>query len=212
MAVALQDGAFARAGFAASFGALLREHRDAQVVAVDIPIGMLASGSRAADAQARRLLPTRLKSTIFNAPPRVALEAEDYAGACAACEQLLAKRLSRQSYALSAKIREVEPHWRAAPERIFEVHPELSFQQLANRPLCSSKKTWNGHQERASLLVDAGVVVPAELEVAGHAAPDDVLDAAVAAWSAERIARGVNGCVPDPPERDEAGREVAIWY
>jgi predicted RNase H-like nuclease len=49
------------------------------------------------------------------------------------------------------------------------------------------------------------------LVAAGRAAADDVLDAAVAATSAERKARGDARTLPaDPPTHD--GRPVAIWY
>jgi predicted RNase H-like nuclease len=38
-----------------------------------------------------------------------------------------------------------------------------------------------------------------------------VVDAAVVAWSARRIAAGTASSLPDPPE-DSDGRAVAIWY
>ena len=40
---------------------------------------------------------------------------------------------------------------------------------------------------------------------------DDVVDAAAAAWSARRIARGAARSMPDPPERSSDGRPVAVW-
>ncbi|MBM3140321.1 MAG: DUF429 domain-containing protein [Chloroflexi bacterium] len=43
----------------------------------------------------------------------------------------------------------------------------------------------------------------------GNAAPDDVLDAAVAARTADRVARGVAQSVPSPAELID-GRDVAI--
>jgi predicted RNase H-like nuclease len=39
-----------------------------------------------------------------------------------------------------------------------------------------------------------------------------VLDAAAAAWSADRIATGTAKALPDPPELTTAGRRIAIWY
>ena len=57
---------------------------------------------------------------------------------------------------------------------------------------------------------DAGVVVPDAVEV--PAAPDDVLDAAVVAWTAARIGAGVACSLPDPPQVDEEGHPLAIWY
>ena len=41
-------------------------------------------------------------------------------------------------------------------------------------------------------------------------AADDVVDAAIVAWSARRIARGEARPLPDPPEVAH-GRPVAIW-
>jgi predicted RNase H-like nuclease len=64
--------------------------------------------------------------------------------------------------------------------------------------------------ERRRLLASAGIQLPDEL-TAGQAATDDVLDAAIAAWSAARKERGQATTLPaDPPMQD--GRPVAIWY
>jgi predicted RNase H-like nuclease len=115
--------------------------------------------------------------------------------------------LSAQSFALGRKILEVEA---CLEDRVFEVHPEVSFAALASRQLRHSKRSWNGQMERRRLLTAAGIELPEEL-TAGHAAADDVLDAAIAAWSAVRKARGEALTLPsDPPVQD--GRPVAIWY
>lgn len=115
--------------------------------------------------------------------------------------------LSAQSFALGKKILEVEA---CLEERVFEVHPEVSFAALAGRQLRHSKRSWNGQMERRRLLASAGIELPDEL-TAGQAAADDVLDAAIAAWSAVRNARGEAATLPaDPPLQD--GRPVAIWY
>jgi predicted RNase H-like nuclease len=55
-------------------------------------------------------------------------------------------------------------------------------------------------------------VVPAELGEAGKVPPDDILDAAAAAWSAHRIANNLCGTIPNPPQINERGQRVAIWY
>ena len=41
--------------------------------------------------------------------------------------------------------------------------------------------------------------------------PDDLLDAAAAAWTARRVLAGSARPLPDPPEVDSSGRPVAIW-
>jgi predicted RNase H-like nuclease len=62
------------------------------------------------------------------------------------------------------------------------------------------------------LLAEAGIVIPDDLGHAGTAGADDILDAAVAAWSASRIAAGNAISLPDPPQFDTNNRKVAIWY
>ena len=99
----------------------------------------------------------------------------------------------------------------ASDERVFEVHPEVSFRHLAGDSLPWSKKSWNGLLLRRQLLADAGVALPERIPGVKGAAADDVVDAAVAAWSARRIATGVARPLPDPPQSVD-GRQVAIWY
>jgi hypothetical protein len=40
----------------------------------------------------------------------------------------------------------------------------------------------------------------------------DILDAAAAAWSAQRILRGEAGVFPAPAEAGNTGRRGVIWY
>lgn len=202
MAVVTDHGRFADSLLATSFCELLASLGFVAHVGVDIPIGPPEEGARPADDEAREAVGPFLRSTVFRTPPRRALEAPHYADARAAVPWL-----SAQSHALRAKILEVE---RCLEERVFEVHPEVSFAALAGRHLRHSKRTWNGQMERRRLLREAGLDLPDEL-VAGGAAADDVLDAAVAAWSAGRRARGEAKPLPaDPPVQGD--RAVAIWY
>jgi predicted RNase H-like nuclease len=57
------------------------------------------------------------------------------------------------------------------------------------------------------VLAAAGIVVPTDIGEAGRAGADDVLDAAAAAWSAGRIARGEARCFP----HGAAPGAPAIW-
>ena len=54
---------------------------------------------------------------------------------------------------------------------------------------------------RRALLAGVGISLPGNLAAAGAAAPDDILDAAAVAWSADRIARGQASSLPDPPPK-----------
>ena len=68
-------------------------------------------------------------------------------------------------------------------------------------------------QERWQILARQGLVLDGPLLPAGrHAGPDDVLDAAIAAWSARRLAAGTGQTLPARPEEmTPGGRPMAIW-
>ncbi len=209
--VTLDAGRFDRAVLAADLDSILTAVPDAAVVAVDIPIGLLNTGWRTADQLARRRLGAR-GSTVFATPPRPVLTAPDYEEAAARCRQLTGQGLSRQAWGLTARTLEADRLRPRLGDRLREVHPELSFVELAGGPL-PSKRTWTGVARRTGLLRAVGIELPAELGTAGlRAAPDDVLDAAAAAWSATRVAAGQACSLPDPPEAAPDGWPVAIWY
>jgi len=182
---------------------------DAAVFGVDIPIGLPTAGNRHADTAARQFVGPR-GSSVFSAPPRAVLTQPSYQAALAFSRKEYDRGLSAQSYALGAKILEAE-QIAHHDDRVFEVHPEVSFRALKGAPLESAKKTWNGQMERRALLAGAGLELPEELSEAGRVAPDDVLDATAAVWSARRIAEGTHSTLPDPPQSIE-GRPVAIWF
>ncbi|HWC10095.1 MAG TPA: DUF429 domain-containing protein, partial [Acidimicrobiales bacterium] len=120
--------------------------------------------------------------------------------------------ISQQAYALRRKILEVERWLPSSPCPVYEVHPEVSFAVLLGAPARASKKTWAGMSERRHALEAAGISLDGIDSVAAvRASVDDMLDAAVAAWSAARIARGAARSFPDPPALDASGRQVAIW-
>ncbi len=107
------------------------------------------------------------------------------------------------------KIREVDDLLRCRPEllaRVREVHPEVSFYFLAGeRPQQYSKKTRVGREERRELLepLFGERLCAALAERDRHAtAEDDVLDAFVALWTAERIATETARVIPSTPQRD----------
>jgi predicted RNase H-like nuclease len=130
------------------------------------------------------------------------LEAPSYADARAVATELTGRSISAQSYALRERILEVDDYARD-DERVIEVHPEVSFRELAHRPLLSKHRT-DGLAERRALLEQAGIELP---ESAPRISEPDLLDATVAAWSARRYALGE--ALPLP--RDHSARIGAIW-
>ncbi|MFD8543784.1 DUF429 domain-containing protein [Streptomyces sp. NPDC059649] len=215
LAVELRDGRFAQARAVTTLRSLLpvAASGDVAVVAVDMPLGLLDTGWRRADTEAAALLGP-LRGSVFRVPPRTVWQEETYDEARARCRELTGAGLSRQSWGLAAKLREANACLTApGGDRLLEVHPEVSFRALAGgtAPL-ARKKSWAGQMARRSLLAAAGIVLPDDLGAAGRTPPDDVLDAAAAAWTAHRIARGRAHSLPDPPEHDADGRPIAIWY
>lgn len=174
---------------------------DARVVGVDVPIGIPAEGPRPADEAARRFVGPRGPS-VFPTPLRAVLEAPTYAQARSVATELTGKSVSAQTYALSPRILEVD-EYAHADERVIEVHPEVSFRELATRPL-ASKHTTLGLADRRALLEAAGIEVPGHVP---RLRESDLIDATVVAWTALRYARGE--AEPLPAGHEE--RIGAIW-
>jgi predicted RNase H-like nuclease len=197
--VVLEEGRLVQAFRCETFADAL--HVDAEVVAVDIPIGIPDADVRPADIAARRFLGPRAAS-VFTTPIRSVLEADTYAEARGVATELTGKSVSAQSYALRRRILEID-EYAHDDERVIEVHPEVSFHELARRPLLSKHRS-DGLAERRALLEAAGIDVPATVP---RVAEPDLLDATVAAWSARRYALGE--AVPLP--QGHTDRIGAIW-
>ena len=196
VAIVLDGGRYERDHLIRPIESNFAELADCAVVAIDVPIGF---GPRAADAAAREFL-SGAASTVFSTPPRALLESP-FAGG---------RGVSAQAHALGPRIIHVTG-LAGSDARFREVHPEVSFRALnGQRPLRHRKKSAGGALERIELLRRAGVQLD-RLAASGSAPLDDVLDAAVAAWSAQRLASGAAQSLPRPPE-EVAGRAVAIWF
>jgi len=208
--VELTDDRVSECRFASSFAEIASA--DAIAIGVDIPLGHTMRGPRHADVAAKLELGAR-RNSVFHAPTPTALEQPTHAAASAAQLMATGLGLSIQAWRLGPKILDATPAWAADPERVREVHPEVSFRALAGGSSLAAKKTWVGHRTRCNLLRAVGIEVPDDPGAAGvRGAPDDVCDAAVVAWTAARVARGEARSLPDPPEHDPDGRPVAIWY
>ena len=185
-----------------------------ELVAIDIPIGLVDAGARHCDREARRLLPARA-SSVFRPPIRPMLAARSHAEACAIGRALDGKGISAQCWAIADKIREVAALVRGEPtarRALREVHPELAFALMnGGAPVAQGKRTPAGRAQRRALLeAQLGAVVRAADARALRCQPDDLLDAFAALWSAERIARGTALALPADPPRDAHGIAMSI--
>ena len=186
---------------------------DLAILGIDIPIGLL-EGSRACDKAARERLGQPRGTSVFAAPCRAALSAKNHAAATATNLRTTGRGLSQQAWGIGSKIKEVDDAITPECQRwAFEVHPEVCFWILAGRhPMAHRKKTQAGVAERLTLL--RGVFPEIDRHLQNRPTKvqkDDLLDAAVAAWTALRICRGVADRVCEP-ERDGKGLETTIWF
>lgn len=193
---------------------LLRTY-DCTLVCVDIPIG-LSDGPepRACDAAARKLLGRRA-SSVFTPPVRACLSARSYCDAAAIHRKSAGKGLSKQSFYIMDKIRQVDELLTPAMQtRIREIHPEVTFCVLnGSRPLGHNKKTLAGRNERIALLTELFPAAVGMIETAVRArevGADDILDALAAAWTAAQAALGQAATLPEQPERDGRGLRMEI--
>jgi predicted RNase H-like nuclease len=186
------------------------------VVAVDVPIGLLARGARLCDVEARRLLGAR-RSSVFTPPLRSMLGATSQALASRVRRRLEGKGVSIQAWGIVPKIREVDRLLRADPGRcriVREAHPELCFFVLnGGRPMREPKKTAAGRAERMALLGTwcgaAAARALGDRKALGCQA-DDIVDALVLLWTAERIQRGEAVTIPAQPPRDACGLRMEM--
>ena len=205
-----------------SFTDVLAIHPKPTVIAIDIPIGLLdrpEPGGRECDRQARKLL-SRRASSIFSPPTRPMLKATRY-------DQVRAQGLSIQSFNILPKIREVDRLMTPdLQRRVHEAHPELAFAALAGTPMQYNKKTQEGREARR-LALQRLLPLTSVLSLPGRgekeftnkapfsrsqAAPDDILDAYVLAWTALRISTEQANRVPVDPRVDRKGLRMEIWY
>jgi predicted RNase H-like nuclease len=206
------------------FRAVLALAEEPAVIAVDMPIGLLSvatPGGRSCEILARRILGAR-SSSVFSAPTRAALVAfragTGYQATSTANRGGVASApgISRQTFAILPKIDEVDLALVAATQStVREVHPELSFAEAnGGTPIMHSKKTAAGRTARAALLNRLGFVSP--LQLLGTKLPkdvkaDDLLDACIACWTAERAASGSAVVIPSSPPTDVRGLRMELW-
>jgi predicted RNase H-like nuclease len=180
-------------------------------VAIDIPVGLPADGPRPCDIEARRLLGPR-RSSVFPAPARAVLGADDYADALVRSRAATGKGLSKQTFNLLGKIGEIDTVWRPdLGDRLVESHPELAFSRLAaGRPLATRKHDPAGRAERLGLLTAALDLGTGACPRPAGAGADDVLDALALSVTARHLAAGTAEILGGA--RDQAARPMQIAF
>lgn len=195
---------------------------DAELILIDIPIGLAEKGDQACDRAAKKRL-SGYHPRVFMTPPRGVLDCESREAGCLVSERLCGRRITVQSWNILPKIREVDAFLQdhsAARERIRECHPEICFLGLAGEVVGEKKKSQAGYERRIEILEQhlphAGTFAEAERIKLPRAvaARDDIVDAMVAAVTAREIALDANTLctLPDEPESDATGLPMEIVY
>ncbi len=229
--VALEPSGQTRCGVVEKLDGLVSKADKSDRIFVDIPIGLPdkpETGGRECDKLARKVLGPPRQSSVFSAPARVVLEANDFEDA----KDLSLKAsggkisISRQTFAILPKIREVDTLLRGnrkARRLVREVHPEVCFWALAGRkPIMVNKKKRAGFQERVAVLKSVRHSAEQEVtEILDHlrrqgksrkqVACDDVLDAMVAAITATAETARLQ-TLPSHLEKDAFGLPMEMVY
>jgi len=196
-----------------------RARADAELLLFDVPIGLADSGQRACDREAKQLLGLR-GASVFMAPCRDAVWAPDYATASSLNFERTGKKLSKQTWMIVPKIRELDDLLAAEPPargRIREMHPEVCFAALAGEPIRDGKATPDGQARRLEVLEAAGAPARAILAEAlarwrrREVTADDVIDAIAGARTALAGPGGL-ATIPAEPGRDARGLPMEMVH
>jgi predicted RNase H-like nuclease len=204
-------------GVHTSTESLFAEQRAADVIAIDIPIGLADRGARMCDLKARQLLGRERGDTVFAAPTRPELSTDDANASESAADKPPARKRSWHALRVLKRVTQVDAVLRNVPglrEKVHEMHPEVSFFFLGGgRPMRHSKGTPVGRAEREHLLTAAFGRAVTDALIGCYVmqmTADDVLDAFAALWTAERIHNKAHLTLPPAPPVDTAGLPMEI--
>lgn len=184
--------------------------RGCAIVAIDIPLRLVATGWRECDRQTKAALGA-FQSRVFMIPPRPVLELGLKAtneSAQALSIELTGSGVSRQALALSARI--LAANDLLPDKRFYEVHPELVFAALNGGVVPPSKKSARGVGTRIRILDPWLTTLGTSCALLMKSCPadvpvDDALDALAALAGALRIDHGIAQRWP------AKGRGPTIW-
>ena len=192
----------------------------AEVIAIDMPIGLPERSGRPPEREVRARLGAR-QSSVFAVPARDAVYCADYREACRI--NLLhsdpPKKVSRQCFHLFPKMREIDALIEPSHQsRIYESHPELAFSVMnGEAPLPLPKKVKGspyppGLDLRRSLLRQNGLPVDSLSPDYRRrdVGPDDLLDACACTFVAWRILNRRSIRFPANPPLNARGLRMEI--
>jgi len=198
------------------FAEVVLKTKNCKAVCADIPIGLSENERpRKCDTQARKILGFPRASSVFSPPVRQCLHAKSYKHACDISFKITGKKLSRQSFNILRKIRQVDELMTPVFQKKFhEIHPEISFWALnTGKPMQHKKQKKAGRRERLKVLSpkfrDTSEAI---LKKPQGTTADDVLDVFAAGWTAAQAAKRRIRTLPEKPDVDSKGLRMEIVY
>lgn len=207
-----------------TFEQCMKENEDANSIFVDMPIGLPENQEQAEnrpEKYVRKLLPKKA-SSVFNVPCRQSIYESTYEKANKQNKKVIGKGLSKQSFYISRKCKEIDVFLKMYPQfknKIIESHPELQFSRLTKEkyPIQSSKKTVFGQSKRRMILSkNMKEFFHIELKMTNfflyETYPDDILDALCLAIGARLSIQYGNKTIPKDPKIDSRGLFMKMTY
>ena len=161
---------------------------------IDIPIGLeFDKPDRSCDIEARKFLGRR-STTVFSPPCLEAIYSKSYEEAKVINKKRTGKSISKQSWFLSKKILETKHFIESGNNlNLKEGHPECSFAEYVGVPILENKKSMRGIFKRLDILNKLNFNLPnlvAMLPKKAGIRIDDLFDATILCWTANRIING----------------------
>lgn len=203
------------------FDQVLEESGRSDVIAIDVPIGLVSSGRRECDQEARKRL-GKFQRCVFDAPIRPVLGLDSPKEALSKLRELNGAEatLNPRAFGFWKRVAEVDSAFAGRVRNFHEVHPELCFWAMNDKRLLRyPKRSPAGFIERLTLLSSGFIGCKSLLDLfkridSAKVAVDDILDACAAAWTARRIAEGKADCIPPKPgvAPDVRGLRMEMWF
>ncbi len=188
---------------------------EANVIAVDMPIGISRRGVRQCEVEARKLL-SPYAARVFKSLSRGALRfaQSEWKTANQWSKDQGYGGISKQIWNIRPKIKEIDRAIAPVDQaRIYEAHPELAFARLNGGHPLDSKDTPAGLRARKRLLVREGFTnLDGWLQdLRGNGAKaDDLFDACALTLTARNILQGRARHLPEVVERDSRNLRMSI--
>lgn len=197
-----------------------KDHKDADRILIDIPIGLSNTSKRACDEVAEKRLKPERHNSVFSTPVRRAVCAKRLSKAKEINEEY-GFSITNQAWSICPRIREVDEFLHEFPEAIGtlrESHPEICFASLNDdTPMRHGKGKREGLKERQDVLfeknrsfnplykeiVETFIEPPSWARRLSINAKDDILDSLVLAYTAQ-LGETELTTLPTVPDMDQS--------